>query len=49
MSNQPVVPPSCDELDFGARIRFPQVITREYDEIDARRRVAATNGQAPPR
>lgn len=38
----------CDELDFSARIRFPDVIVREYDEVDARRR-AATGVAAPDR
>jgi hypothetical protein len=47
MSDQPKGPESCDELDFGARIRFPQVIVKEYDEIDARRKAA--HGAAPPR
>lgn len=28
----------CDELDFSPRIRFPQVIAKEYDDIDERRR-----------
>src|SRR4029077_8476295 len=37
----------CDDLDFTARIRFPDVITKEYDEIDARRRAA--DGAAPSR
>ncbi|HSY52295.1 MAG TPA: hypothetical protein VLC46_26065 [Thermoanaerobaculia bacterium] len=37
----------CDELDYSARIRFPDVIAREYDEIDARRRAA--HGDAPER
>jgi hypothetical protein len=37
----------CDELDFSPRIRFPQVITREYDDIDERRRAA--HGAAPER
>lgn len=40
-------PARCNELDFTARIRFPNVITREYDEIDTRRRAA--NGNAPER
>src|SRR5688572_14631694 len=40
-------PARCNELDFTARIRFPNVITREYDEIDTRRRAA--NGEAPDR
>ena len=38
----------CDELDFTARIRFPQVIAGEFDEIDERRR-AVNNGKAPSR
>jgi len=37
----------CDELDFSARIRFPDVIAKEYDEIDERRSVA--DKEAPPR
>ena len=40
-------PARCNELDFTARIRFPNVITREYDEIDTRRRAA--DGEAPKR
>jgi hypothetical protein len=42
--NRPV---NCEDLDFTARIRFPNVIAREYDEIDTRRRVA--DGEAPKR
>jgi hypothetical protein len=42
--NRPV---NCEDLDFSARIRFPNVIAREYDEIDTRRRAA--NGEAPKR
>ena len=38
---------NCDDLDFTARIRFPNVIAREYDEIDTRRRAA--DGEAPKR
>jgi len=30
----------CDELDFTNRIRFGEVITAEYEEVNARRRVA---------
>ena len=31
----------CNEgPDFTARIRFPEVINSEYDEIDERRRAA---------
>jgi len=37
----------CDELDFTARIRFPEVIAKEYDEVDARR--LAAYGKAPAR
>ncbi len=37
----------CDELDFTARIRFPEVLREEYDEVDARRRAA--DGKAPDR
>jgi len=33
-------PARCNELDFTARIRFPNVIASEYDEIDTRRRAA---------
>ena len=44
----------CDELDFSPRIRLPDVIAREYDEIDARRRAAGRDAPArvkgrPPR
>ncbi len=35
----------CNELDFTARIRFPEVIAREYDEVRTRRRAAG--GAAP--
>src|ERR1019366_8646245 len=45
--NDPKTDPCCDELDFSGRIRFPDVIAKEYDEIDARRRVA--DKAAPPR
>lgn len=45
--NDPKPDLRCDDLDFTARIRFPDVITKEYDEIDARRRAA--DGAAPPR
>jgi len=38
---------NCNQLDFTARIRFHQVITAEYDEIDKRRRAA--HGTEPPR
>jgi len=44
-ANDPRPDIPCDELDFTARIRFPDVIAREYDEIDARRLVA---GKAAP-
>src|SRR6185295_11099211 len=37
----------CDELDFTVRIRFPEVIAKEYDEVDARR--VAAHGKAPDR
>jgi hypothetical protein len=37
----------CDELDFSPRIRFPEVIAREYDDVDERRRAA--HGSAPER
>ncbi len=37
----------CDELDYSARLRFDDVIQKEYDEIDTRRCVA--DGAAPPR
>jgi hypothetical protein len=40
-------PVNCDDLDFTARIRFPDVIAREYDEVDTRRRAA--DGEAPKR
>ena len=46
-TNDPRDARHCDELDFSARIRFPQVIAGEYDEIDDRRRAA--HGTAPPR
>jgi hypothetical protein len=47
MSNRNPRPDArCDELDFSPRLRFPQVIAGEYDEIDARRRA---NGSAPAR
>jgi hypothetical protein len=39
-------PARCNELDFTARIRFPDVIKREYDEIEKRRSVAKV--VAPP-
>jgi hypothetical protein len=38
---------SCDELDFTARIRFPDVLASEYDEVDARR--SAAHGEVPER
>lgn len=41
------MPQNCDELDFSARIRFPHVIAREYDEVDTRRRTS--DGRAPER
>jgi hypothetical protein len=46
--NRPV---NCEDLDFSARIRFPKVIAREYDEIDTRRRKAdgKADGKAPDR
>jgi hypothetical protein len=31
----------CDELDFSPRIRFPEVIAAEYDEINQRRKAHA--------
>jgi hypothetical protein len=38
-ANQPR-PDGCDDLDFSPRIRFGEVISQEYEEIDARRRAA---------
>jgi hypothetical protein len=46
-TNDPRGESRCDELDFSNRIRFPQVIASEYDEIDERRRAA--HGSAPQR
>lgn len=30
----------CDDLDFSARIRFPEVLAKEYEEVHNRRKVA---------
>jgi hypothetical protein len=45
--NDPTADLRCDELDFTARLRFGDVIAKEYEEIDLRRSVAY--GEAPPR
>jgi hypothetical protein len=43
----------CNELDFSPRIRFPEVIVREYDEVRTRRRAigaaADPDGKRPLR
>lgn len=38
----------CDDLDFTPRVRFPEVIAKEYEEIH-RRRTGATAGGRPGR
>jgi hypothetical protein len=44
--NDPVLENRCDELDFDARIRFPQVIQQEYTEIAKRRKRAEVDAPA---